>query len=65
MIGIVALVVLTAVLAVLYLHNHKVVRQAEAAFPPTGQFIPVEDVKMHYVSNGKGRPVIFLHGGIG
>lgn len=36
--------------------------KAEKAYPPTGAFVTVEGVRLHYVERGKGRPVVFLHG---
>lgn len=37
-------------------------RQAERANPPTGQFIEVDGVRLHYVERGEGQPVVMLHG---
>ena len=38
------------------------VRRAASSFPPTGKFVAVEGVRLHYVAAGSGRPVVFLHG---
>lgn len=37
-------------------------RQAEQANPPTGKFIEVDGVRLHYVERGQGQPVVLLHG---
>ena len=37
-------------------------RQAEAAHPPTGQFIDVDGVRLHYLDRGLGVPLVMLHG---
>ncbi|MEL6571118.1 MAG: alpha/beta hydrolase [Pseudomonadota bacterium] len=35
---------------------------AEAAFPPVGQFVEVDGAKVHYVQKGAGPHVVLLHG---
>jgi pimeloyl-ACP methyl ester carboxylesterase len=37
-------------------------KQAEAENPPTGEFITVEGVKLHYLRRGAGPVVVLLHG---
>lgn len=37
-------------------------RQAERANPPTGQFIEVDGIRLHYVERGQGQAVVLLHG---
>jgi pimeloyl-ACP methyl ester carboxylesterase len=37
-------------------------RRAERENPPTGQFIEVDGVRLHYVERGQGEPVVLLHG---
>jgi len=37
-------------------------QQAERLHPPTGNFIEVEGVRLHYVERGQGQPLILLHG---
>ncbi|MDP5276489.1 alpha/beta fold hydrolase [Chengkuizengella axinellae] len=51
-------------LIMLFVLNRIVVYRAETKFPSTGEFIEVDDIKLHYYKKGDGRPVIFLHGGI-
>jgi pimeloyl-ACP methyl ester carboxylesterase len=58
----IALTVLAVAFAGLYLYTALQVRQAEARYPPIGQFVAVEGLRLHYVSQGSGRPVVFLHG---
>lgn len=37
-------------------------RQAEADNPPKGKFIDVDGVRLHYVDQGIGEPLVLLHG---
>ena len=39
--------------------------QAERDFPPIGQFVTVDDLRMHLLDRGQGRPVLFIHGAFG
>lgn len=48
----------------LFAYNRYKIKQAEARFPPSGKFVTVEGIKLHYVSKGSGKPVVFLHGGV-
>lgn len=36
--------------------------QAERTNPPTGRFVVVDGVRLHYVDYGEGDPVVFFHG---
>jgi hypothetical protein len=36
--------------------------QAERDYLPRGKFLTVDGVRLHYVKNGNGPPVVFLHG---
>lgn len=58
------LVMFIVSLAVLYLYNQAQFKKAEALYPPKGQFVEADGVKLHYLSKGKGKPVVFLHGGV-
>jgi len=49
---------------VLVIYNQFKHRQAERNFPPKGDFITVEGVRLHYIQKGSGQPIVFLHGGI-
>lgn len=37
-------------------------RQVERDHPPTGQFVEVDGVRLHYVERGQGQPLVLLHG---
>jgi pimeloyl-ACP methyl ester carboxylesterase len=37
-------------------------RRAEAENPPSGGFVDVDGVRLHYVERGKGEPLVLLHG---
>jgi len=37
-------------------------RRAERGNPPTGEFIDIDGVDLHYVERGEGPPVVLLHG---
>src|SRR5262245_60386112 len=37
-------------------------RQAELAYPPKGRFVTAGGARLHYVEQGSGRPIVFLHG---
>lgn len=40
-------------------------KRVRTAHPATGQFISVEGTRLHYVEQGKGVPVLLLHGNAG
>lgn len=52
----------TAVLAASYLVVRNQTRQVERDHPPRGDFITVDGVRLHYLSQGEGPPVVLLHG---
>jgi pimeloyl-ACP methyl ester carboxylesterase len=39
-------------------------RKAEREHPPTGRFVTVDGVKLHYIEKGEGAPVVLLHGNV-
>ncbi|SAK56860.1 alpha/beta hydrolase fold protein [Caballeronia catudaia] len=39
-------------------------RRAERDYPPTGQFIEVDGVRLHYFDKGEGPVVVLLHGNL-
>nr|WP_225312798.1 alpha/beta hydrolase [Aneurinibacillus sp. XH2] len=45
-------------------YSRQRVRRAESEFPPTGEFVTVEGIRLHYNSKGRGRPIVCLHGGM-
>lgn len=42
--------------------NHLLARKAERDNPPTGRFLNVDGVRLHYVERGRGAPLVLLHG---
>lgn len=44
------------------LYVNKKTRQVEADHPPTGKFIEVDGVRLHYTEQGSGDPLVLLHG---
>jgi pimeloyl-ACP methyl ester carboxylesterase len=38
------------------------IRYAARRYPPEGDFVSVGGVRLHYVSSGRGQPVVLLHG---
>lgn len=59
MIVIIALVMLLVV----YLYNRYSYKKRELRFPPAGKFVRVNGLPVHYLDEGEGRPIVFLHGG--
>ena len=49
-------------LAVTAFVNHRLAAAAERRNPPTGKFVKVDGVRLHYVEQGKGEPLVLLHG---
>src|SRR5690349_22362128 len=37
-------------------------RKAERRHPPTGRFLTIEGVRLHYLERGEGPPAVLLHG---
>lgn len=60
--GVAAWVLIAAGLLTLY--SHWRVRQWENASRPAGKMVQVGDLSLHYIEEGQGQPVVFLHGGI-
>jgi pimeloyl-ACP methyl ester carboxylesterase len=59
------LLIITAAIAQLAAMSAFVSRSARAserANPPTGRFVEVQGVKLHYTERGAGSPVVLLHG---
>lgn len=58
---------LAAIIAVLVggkMYTDAIVRGAEAKYPPA-DFVTVEEVRLHYLAAGSGRPVVIIPGGSG
>jgi pimeloyl-ACP methyl ester carboxylesterase len=49
----------------LYFYSNHEIHTAEQTYPPIGQFVTVDSVKLHYILQGTGQPVVFLHGSSG
>ncbi len=49
-------------LAVTAFVNHRLAAAAERRNPPTGKFVEVDGVRLHYVEQGRGEPLVLLHG---
>jgi pimeloyl-ACP methyl ester carboxylesterase len=54
--------VVVAALAISALVNRFVAKKAERKNPPTGKFVEVEGVRLHYVERGEGDTLVLLHG---
>jgi pimeloyl-ACP methyl ester carboxylesterase len=50
------------VLAASAIANHQLAKRAERRHPPSGRFIDVDGVRLHYVERGEGPPLVLLHG---
>ena len=62
------LAIILLILALLFglsLLSRQAVRNAEATFPPIGEFVTVEGIRLHYLCRGAGRSVVLLHGNAG
>jgi pimeloyl-ACP methyl ester carboxylesterase len=58
----VAAAVTVGALAVSALVNRHLAKRAEQDNPPTGQFLEVNGVRLHYIERGSGKPLVLLHG---
>jgi len=56
------LLAVSAALAASALYAQVRTRQAEREFPPTGDFIDIDRVRLHYIDRGEGPPVVLVHG---
>jgi pimeloyl-ACP methyl ester carboxylesterase len=56
------LAAVAGVLAVSALANHQLAKRAERRNPPSGRFINVDGVRLHYIERGEGSPLVLLHG---
>jgi pimeloyl-ACP methyl ester carboxylesterase len=60
----VILSVAAAALAAMAVFNIYEARRVERRNPPRGRFIDVDGVRLHYLEQGEGRPVVLLHGNV-
>lgn len=59
------LVLIAVIVGGLHLYTNVLVREAEATYPPVGQFMEVDGLRLHYVRKGRGAAVVLLHGNAG
>ena len=53
-----------AALAAAAVYNVYRTRKVEHDHPPAGRFVTVEGVRLHYLEQGEGPPVVLLHGNV-
>lgn len=58
------LAVSAAALAAAALYNTYRARKAEREHPPSGHFVTVDGVRLHYLERGVGAPTVLLHGNL-
>ena len=46
----------------LYVYSYSQLQEINEDYSPIGNFISVEDIKLHYIREGYGRSVVLLHG---
>src|SRR4051812_1388699 len=51
-----------AALGAAALYTAKMTRDAERKYPPTGRFLDVDGVRLHYIERGTGEPLLLIHG---
>src|SRR3984893_3670136 len=49
-------------LAISALVNRHLAKKAEHDNPPTGRFLKIDGVRLHYIERGSGTPLVLLHG---
>jgi predicted alpha/beta-fold hydrolase len=54
--------VMVGALALAAVANHLLARRAERTNPPLGRFLQVDEVRLHYLEQGQGAPLVLLHG---
>lgn len=59
-----ALLAGAAVLAATALWNRAQARRVERDHPPTGRFLEIDGIRLHYLERGSGPPVVLLHGNV-
>jgi pimeloyl-ACP methyl ester carboxylesterase len=52
----------TAALGAAVLYNRQKTRAAERKTPPIGRFLDVDGVRLHYIEQGQGEPIVLIHG---
>src|SRR3954471_18229437 len=51
-----------AALGAAALYTNKMTRDAERETPPIGRFLEVDGVRLHYLEQGQGEPLVLIHG---
>src|SRR3954453_20907780 len=51
-----------AALGAAALYTNKMTRDAERKYPPIGRFLKVDGVRLHYIEQGQGEPLVLIHG---
>src|SRR3954470_6793743 len=51
-----------AALGAAALYTAKMTRDAERETPPIGRFLDVDGVRLHYIEQGQGEPLVLIHG---
>src|SRR5215210_336194 len=51
-----------AALGAAALYTAKMTRDAERNHPPIGRFLDVDGVRLHYIEQGQGEPLVLIHG---
>ncbi|MCO5164355.1 MAG: alpha/beta hydrolase [Mesorhizobium sp.] len=59
---VVILILALAVAAYFALQTQRIARRAERRVPPRGKFVEIDGNRIHYVEEGEGRPILFIHG---
>src|SRR5215213_6382625 len=57
-----AVVGTAAALGAAALYTAKMTRDAERKHPPIGRFLEVDWVRLHYIEQGQGDPLVLIHG---
>ena len=57
--------VVAAALVVSALVNRFIAKSAERNNPPIGKFVDVGTLRLHYIEQGDGEPLVLLHGNSG
>jgi pimeloyl-ACP methyl ester carboxylesterase len=52
----------SAALTLAAFYNRACANEAERDNPPTGKFVEIDGVRLHYVERGRGEPLVLLHG---
>lgn len=57
------IIFLMSLLVILFFYNRYMFSKANR-LQPKGEFVEAGGLKLHYITKGEGKPVVFLHGGI-